>query len=305
MVRAAAQIVKVGLTEDPWLTFREALGGMFGGAVGAIYTVRDGRVDFIAAPYPAVACRDVVERHARWTWDQPDRTANRAVSTSELYRDDPEGLQSFRAAMDAVAPGISHHGRVAIYEQGRMTGWYGAMRGRGDTDYDASELLQLQALLPIVRPRLSVMRLLEHGLPSLDVVTAALEVLPRRARLVDQRGRKLHGNPLDDASDADFSRPALVFPLIVDDRTLAVEVRPTPPVLRRAIRAELLGESMRVVADAWSKGQDVSLIAAQVGLSENTVRTYIKRAYRKLGASNRSQLMTALASPVVGCFTDG
>ena len=304
VMRAMDRIATCGLTEDPWLTFREAIASMFDGAVGAMYTVRDGRVDFIAAPYPVVACRDVVERHARWTWDQPDRTANRAVSTSDLYRDDPEGLLAFRAALDAVAPGIAHHGRVAIYEHGRMTGWYGVLRGRAEADYDSSELLQLQALLPVVRPRISVMRLLEHGRPSISVVTSVMAALSRRARLVDERGRKLHGNALDDACDAGEDGPAVLLPLFVEDRPLFVELRSPATAPGGPTRAKLLGESMRGVADAWSRGQDVTTIAARMGLSEGTVRTYVKRAYRKLGVSSRTQLMAALASPVAGCSDD-
>jgi hypothetical protein len=38
-------------------------------------------------------------------------------------------------------------------------------------------------------------------------------------------------------------------------------------------------------------------VAAIAGLSENTVRTYVRRLYAKLGVSNRADLVRKLVSP--------
>lgn len=294
VVQAVDGIAACGLDEDPWLAFREAIAGMFDGAVGAMYTIRDGRVDFIAAPYSEVACRDVVVRHARWTWDQPDRTANRAVSTAELYRDDRDALDAYRAALEPVAPGIGHHARVAIYEHGRMSGWYGALRGRDDAEYDTSELLALQALLPIVRPRMAVMRMLERQSPTADFVTSVLDTLPQRARLVDDAGRKIHGNALDDAHEEESSPPTTVVSVLVDERPHAVELRPPTFAQPSSSSNTEISASMMQVAEAWARGEHVQTIALRTGLTVASVRTYVKRVYRKLGVSSRTQLVPLL-----------
>jgi DNA-binding NarL/FixJ family response regulator len=121
-----------------------------------------------------------------------------------------------------------------------------------------------------------------------------LDALPQRARLVDEHGRKIHGNALDELPDDETSPPHTTVSLLVEERPHAVELRAASLVRSAPLVVEPIGESMLAVAEAWAHGRDVHTIAGQTGLTVASVRTYVKRVYRKLGVSSRPQLVAAL-----------
>jgi DNA-binding NarL/FixJ family response regulator len=61
---------------------------------------------------------------------------------------------------------------------------------------------------------------------------------------------------------------------------------------------EPLSSRERQVAELLIEGYANGNIAAQLELSENTIRTYVRRLYRKLGVYNRLQLVRATAVAV-------
>jgi DNA-binding CsgD family transcriptional regulator len=65
-----------------------------------------------------------------------------------------------------------------------------------------------------------------------------------------------------------------------------VDVAPT--------RASSLSEREREIAVILSDGYSVTNAAAILELSENTIRTYVRRLYRKLGVTNRADLVRTL-----------
>ena len=54
---------------------------------------------------------------------------------------------------------------------------------------------------------------------------------------------------------------------------------------------------MREIARLLVAGYSGVNVAAISGLSENTVRTYVRRLYAKLGVNNRADLVRKLVSP--------
>jgi DNA-binding CsgD family transcriptional regulator len=50
----------------------------------------------------------------------------------------------------------------------------------------------------------------------------------------------------------------------------------------------------REIARLLVEGYSVLNVSALVGIGENTVRTYVRRLYRKLGVCNRAQLCARL-----------
>src|SRR5690606_35230949 len=59
-----------------------------------------------------------------------------------------------------------------------------------------------------------------------------------------------------------------------------------------------LSKREREIARLLVAGYSGVNVAAISGLSENTVRTYVRRLYQKLGVSNRADLVRKLMSPV-------
>jgi DNA-binding CsgD family transcriptional regulator len=60
---------------------------------------------------------------------------------------------------------------------------------------------------------------------------------------------------------------------------------------------ETLSRREREIARLLVAGYSGVNVAAISGLSENTVRTYVRRLYGKLGVSNRADLVRKLVSP--------
>jgi DNA-binding CsgD family transcriptional regulator len=294
VAHAAAAIATSGLAEHPWHVLRDALSELFDGGLGVAYTVHEGVVDRAVGPAHESVVRGIVHRHACWTWDAPDRMANRAVATGTLYGHDPERIARFREALGKGIPGTAYQARVAVYQGARMTGWFGVLRGHHPGEFSRDDLLVLQALLPFMRPRLAVLRMF-HRAPLTDAcVTAVLDALPQRARLIDAAGRRAYANGLDAvAPDAPATH---AIPLLLDDRPYTVDLRPAAPPLRDDGR---LSPPVFAVARRWVAGLPIPQICAELGFAPSTVRTYVSRAYRHFGVRTRLALLRAL------CGSDG
>jgi DNA-binding CsgD family transcriptional regulator len=65
----------------------------------------------------------------------------------------------------------------------------------------------------------------------------------------------------------------------------------------RAAAMEGLSRREREIARLLVAGYSGVNVAAIAGLSENTVRTYVRRLYTKLGVSNRADLVRKLVAP--------
>jgi len=65
----------------------------------------------------------------------------------------------------------------------------------------------------------------------------------------------------------------------------------------KAAPIEGLSKREREIARLLVAGYSGVNVAAISGLSENTVRTYVRRLYQKLGVANRADLVRKLMSP--------
>lgn len=66
---------------------------------------------------------------------------------------------------------------------------------------------------------------------------------------------------------------------------------PTPGGLALAVRQFALSEREAAVMDFLARGRSVAFAAQRLGLSQNTVKTYARTLYRKLGVHSRQELM--------------
>jgi DNA-binding CsgD family transcriptional regulator len=85
-------------------------------------------------------------------------------------------------------------------------------------------------------------------------------------------------------------------PVFGGARCVAVRVE----VMQRAAAIEGLSKREREIARLLVAGYSGVNVAAISGLSENTVRTYVRRLYGKLGVNNRADLVRKLVSPESG-----
>ncbi|MGE5654383.1 MAG: response regulator transcription factor [Bacillota bacterium] len=67
-----------------------------------------------------------------------------------------------------------------------------------------------------------------------------------------------------------------------------------PPTINRSFLANTLTERERQIADLLSRGRTYKMIAGELFLSENTVKTHIKSIYSKLGVQSKAELIGLL-----------
>jgi DNA-binding CsgD family transcriptional regulator len=130
------------------------------------------------------------------------------------------------------------------------------------------------------------------------------DVAPIEEQLVEAVERSLAARQRGDAIPTPPRLPtgSLVAVAKIDDdpvfggaRCAAVRVEPTS----RPAAIEGLSKREREIARLLVAGYSGVNVAAISGLSENTVRTYVRRLYGKLGVNNRADLVRKLVSPDV------
>jgi DNA-binding CsgD family transcriptional regulator/PAS domain-containing protein len=94
------------------------------------------------------------------------------------------------------------------------------------------------------------------------------------------------------------------FPLVVaadDNRSALLHIFLIPEakssdLATRLLRHARLSQQETLVARAILEGKSAATIAREMNLSTHTVRTYVERAYEKLGVANRYELMRMASS---------
>jgi DNA-binding CsgD family transcriptional regulator len=259
-------------------------------------------------------------------------TARRAYLATELYPDAERGmLPYFRT--HAKLDGLTHAVLVFLHEGGVLFGLCGLERRTADgpfTDVDAKKLEALAAFIVAgARTQIACDELAREAsaLRALARAPGALFVVDRDAKRVIWAVDREHG--IDWAEDV-----APIEATIVNAAKKLLEAGargealPTPPRLARGtvtavakieddrvfgsarvavVRVEPLGEKApamdalsrreREIARLLVAGYSGVNVAAIAGLSENTVRTYVRRLYQKLTVSNRADLVRKLMAP--------
>lgn len=257
-------------------------------------------------------------------------TSSRVYDIEELYpREERDSLPFFRAT---AADGLTRTLLVFLHEGGVLFGLAGLQRREGDAPFSPSDRAALERLGPFVvaglKSQLAYDELSREAsaLRALGRIRGAVFVVDRASKQVTWAADRERG--LDWAEDV-----APHEALIVQAAEQALEARekqqaiPTPPQLPMGalvavskldgdpvfgggrcavIRVEAkqdpgaafgLSKREREIARLLVAGYSGVNVAAISGLSENTVRTYVRRLYAKLSVSNRADLVRKLMTP--------
>lgn len=263
-------------------------------------------------------------------------TTRRAYLAEELYPDDERRrLPFFRD--NSQVPQLTRAILLFLHEGGVLFGLCGLERRDGDAAFTGADLSRLEALAPFAvcgaraqiaydeRTRESV------ALRALGKVTGSLYVVDRDKKSVVWAADRQRGIAWDDdvapyeAALADAAEHMLaarargealptpprlpmgsvvsvakleVDPVFGNARCAVVRIEPPQEASPQAQQLlEGLSKREREIARLLVAGYSGVNVAAIVGLSENTVRTYVRRLYQKLDVSNRADLVRKLVSP--------
>jgi DNA-binding CsgD family transcriptional regulator len=263
-------------------------------------------------------------------------TTRRAYLDDELYPDEErQRLPFFRD--NSTSPNFSRALLLFLHEGGVLFGLAGLERRAGESAFTRDDSERLEELAPFLvagaRAQIAFDERAREvvALRALGRVTGSLYVIDRDHRIVVWAADRQHGISWDD--DVTPHEGALVDAAeqLIASRARG-EALPTPPRLpigtvvaaakididpvfgksRCAVvrldspqdagshapqLLEGLSKREREIARLLVAGYSGVNVAAIVGLSENTVRTYVRRLYQKLDVSNRADLVRKLVSP--------
>jgi DNA-binding CsgD family transcriptional regulator len=259
-------------------------------------------------------------------------TTRRAYLAAELYPDDERlELPFFRT--HSKPSKLAHALIVFLHEGGVLFGVCGVERRLEDGPFAATDVNAAEALAAFIvagaRAQIaydelareaSALRALGRGAGALYVVDRDM----RRVVWAADREHGIHWNedvaPVEDSLvnaaekllDAAARGEALPTPprlphgtvtsvaSIVDDPVFGsarVAVVRVEPLGEKPLAMDALSRREREIARLLVAGYSGVNVAAIAGLSENTVRTYVRRLYQKLGVSNRADLVRKLMAP--------
>ncbi len=268
-------------------------------------------------------------------------TPKRAYMRTSLYPDaDAAALPYFR---DHSAPdGFDKALLLFLHEGGVLFGLAGLERRASDPPFEARDAERLEALAPFVisaaRAQLSYDELSREAavLRALGKITGTLFAIDRDKKEVIWAANRdrgidwstdvtpVHGHIVDAAEqflEAKKRGDALPTPPRLPEGTVmsvarlegdpvfggarCAVMRVEPTEQKGASHMDILSRREREIARLLVAGYSGVNVAAISGLSENTVRTYVRRLYGKLGVSNRADLVRKLMSPEPKSSTSG
>jgi DNA-binding CsgD family transcriptional regulator len=255
----------------------------------------------------------------------------RAYASHELWPESERAtLPYFRD--EASDEGFTHALVLFLHEGGTLFGLAGLERRAGEPAFEEADRNRMEELAPFAvagaRRQLQYDELSREAaaLRSLGKVTGAVYVIDRDRKRVVWAADREHGldweedvEPVEgllvDAAEQSLSArahgDALPTPLRLPNggSVAAVTTLDGDPVfggarcavvrvaMQRAAAFEGLSRREREIARLLVSGYSGVNVAALSGLSENTVRTYVRRLYGKLGVNNRADLVRKLVSP--------
>ena len=255
----------------------------------------------------------------------------RAYASSELWPDSERAnLPYFRD--ESSGDGFTHALLLFLHEGGTLFGLAGLERRAGEPAFAEGDRTRIEELAPFAvagaRRQLQYDELSREAaaLRALGKVAGAIYVIDRDRKRVVWAADREHGidweddvEPVEgllvDAAEQSLSAraqgDALPTPLRLPTggSVAAVATLEGDPVFGGARCAvvrvatqkpaafEGLSRREREIARLLVSGYSGVNVAALSGLSENTVRTYVRRLYGKLGVNNRADLVRKLVSP--------
>ena len=255
----------------------------------------------------------------------------RAYASIELWPDSERAnLPYFRD--EAIPDGFTHALLLFLHEGGTLFGLAGLERRANEPPFDEKDRAQLELLAPFAiagaRRQVQYDELSREAaaLRALGKIAGAIYVIDRdRKRVVWAADREngidweedvspVEGLLVDSAEQQLTARAkgdALPTPLRLPSggSVVAVTALEGDPVFssarcavvrvatQKAAAFEGLSKREREIARLLVSGYSGVNVAALSGLSENTVRTYVRRLYAKLNVKNRADLVRKLVQP--------
>src|ERR1019366_9090751 len=255
----------------------------------------------------------------------------RAYVATELWPETERAKLAYFADC-SIPDGFSHALLLFLHEGGVLFGLAGLERRAGEGEFTEDDKRELENVAPFIvagaRSQLQYDELSREGaaLRALGRVSGIIYVVDRDKKRVIWAADRQHG--VDWEEDVEPLEDQLVDAV---ETSLAARARgdalPTPPRLptgsvvavaridddpvfagarcavvrveapQRPAAIEGLSKREREIARLLVAGYSGVNVAAISGLSENTVRTYVRRLYAKLGVNNRADLVRKLMSP--------
>lgn len=295
---------------DSWLT--DPLQGMItalrcaapgtaiahGGARGRLppWVVHDagGRVSTNARQLVGDSARLDFGRARLYGLEGGDRFAERPVNLATLVRRASDVTPLFELLHHVR---LVHQLRVVCYDgEARLLAYFGSYRPEPDRAFTLSEHALLHALVPDLRRWFFTARVLGVQPLQQTGVLVALDANQRPACLVRQDGVLVFANrAARGLGSAELARLAQqpsseqLSMAIQSERFTLVLLPQRTPLPPPSI--EQLPLSLQRVARSLAEGCSDKEIAAALGLSLASVRTYAVRIYRRLGLTSRRELM--------------
>jgi DNA-binding CsgD family transcriptional regulator len=276
---------------------------------------------------------DGVKLSAAFGFDSKSVVAapRRAYLSAELWPESERARLTYFAEC-AIPDGFVHSLLLFLHEGGVLFGLAGLERRGAEGEFTDDDKRALEGVAPFIvagaRAQLQYDELSREAsaLRSLGKVSGIVYVVDRDKKRVVWAADREHGVDWDD--DVEPFEDQLVDAV---EQSLAARARgdalPTPPRLptgsvvavaridddpvfggarcaavrveapKRPAAIEGLSKREREIARLLVAGYSGVNVAAISGLSENTVRTYVRRLYAKLGVNNRADLVRKLVSP--------
>ncbi len=259
-------------------------------------------------------------------------SSRRAYLASELYSEEGHPQVPYFSVYSAPAE-FKHALIVFLHEGGVLFGVAGLERRAAEGEFTGADIALLEKLAPFViaggRAHIAYDELTREAsaLRALGKIKGALYVVDRDNRRVVWAVDRQHG--IDWQQDVEPFSDAIVN---AAEQMIAANVRgdaiPTPmrfhrgtvfavakldddPVFRggrcAVVRVESPADSPAAIGGLSKREREIARllvagysgvnVAAISGLSENTVRTYVRRLYHKLDVANRADLVRKLMLP--------
>jgi DNA-binding CsgD family transcriptional regulator len=229
-------------------------------------------------------------------------TTRRVYLANELYPDEERmKLPYFASHADAGEKAMKHALLFFLHEGGVLFGVAGLERRAAEGDFTQEDVQKLELLGAYVAAGARA-QIAYDELSREAVALRAFSKVHGTLFVVDAAERSLQARAKQEALPTPPRLPSGSVvavakvdgdPVFNNARCAIVRVEPQD----KPAPIEGLSKREREIARLLVAGYSGVNVAAISGLSENTVRTYVRRLYQKLGVANRADLVRKLMSP--------
>jgi len=265
-----------------------------------------------------------VRLHRPYDPRRPDRTANHFMDARELASFNPMNRYSFAVFEEmALKPlGIGPFLRCPIYKGRELVLFVALTRARGEPFFGPSEIALANRLVPTLADGLHARKCLDAKRLAPGDLANVVNAIDSPAYVVTAAGRVVLANPAAcacfprypewlracAAEDSRERRPAWVkkVPLTFQGTRLYLLLVEglgfDPEDARDAPWARRWGLPPRhaAVAACIMQGLTDKQTAERLGLTLNTVRTYVQRTFERMGVHNRAELLATVTRLLPG-----